>query len=445
MRTKLLVLVVATALVVGATYVARAATADGAHGRGRASLTVDGVDAGAGSTNEAELDRLIGDFENDVHAHPTSTGLSFLGGLYLQRARVTGDLDTYLQAGTAIDAARRMAPTDAETLGREASFLYRTHDFSGAERLSAQIVASDPEAYGAMAVRGDALVELGDYRTAGRIYEHLAAVAPQTAAVDVRRSHLAFLEGRETDAKQLARAAEREALDSGEFGVGLAYYREAPGQLAFDSGHYDDAARAEESALRAAPGYYASLALLAKARAAQGRIDDAISLYERAVAIVPQPDYLGALGDLYAIKGDSRRAEQEYRTVELIGTLAQINRQVYNRLVATFDADHDRNVAEAVRLAGSELRVRKDVFGYDTYAWALLKAGRVAEARDASDHALALGTHDPRMLYHAGMIAKAQGDAVRARALLRRALALSPHFDPLQAPRARAALAALGG
>jgi hypothetical protein len=49
------------------------------------------------------------------------------------------------------------------------------------------------------------------------------------------------------------------------------------------------------------------------------------------------------------------------------------------------------------------------------------------------------------MLYHAGMVAAAQGDRARARSLLSTALTISPRFDPIQAPRARAMLATVGG
>jgi tetratricopeptide (TPR) repeat protein len=163
-------------------------------------------------------------------------------------------------------------------------------------------------------------------------------------------------------------------------------------------------------------------------------------LYEKAVAIVPQPDFLAALGDLYTRKGDTVRARVEYGTVEVIAKLAKINQQVYNRLLALFYADHGLQPDEALRLTQAELAVRKDVYGYDAYAWALYQTGRYAQARDASDKALAQGTADAKILYHSGLIAKAMGDTARARADLSRALAISPSFDPLQASRARAAL-----
>ncbi len=443
MKVRLAVLAVVTALVVGLSYIGFGDRASAGPRRTAAPASSAAVDSSGAPSSERELARLIRAFEDDAHQAPNATGLSFLGGLYLQRARLTGDLGSYDQAGTAIDAALAMAPDDAETLARKASYLYRTHDFAGALDLATRVTAADPTALGALAVLGDAQVELGRNADAHATYDRLAAAASATPSVDVRRSHLLYLEGDIRSAERLAAQAEQEAVRSGEFGIGLAYYREARAGIRFDQGDYNGAARLYEQALRDAPGHYATAALLARSRAAQGRTADAIRLYRRAIAHVPQPDYLAALGDLLARRGDRRAAEVQYRTVELTGTLAAINRQVYNRLLVTFDADHGRNVDEAVRMAQAELTVRKDAFGYDAAAWALFAAGRFDEARIDADRALAFHVPDARIAYHAGMIAKAQGDKVGARQLLRAALDRSPKCDVLQARRARAALSGL--
>ena len=65
--------------------------------------------------------------------------------------------------------------------------------------------------------------------------------------------------------------------------------------------------------------------------------------------------------------------------------------------------------------AASELQVRRDVHGYDVYAWALHKAGRDAEARVAMRQALRLGTEDRLLEAHA----KAIGVTIPASVLLR--------------------------
>ena len=90
--------------------------------------------------------------------------------------------------------------------------------------------------------------------------------------------------------------------------------------------------------------------------------------------------------------------------------------------------------------AAKEYEARRDIHGADALAWTALKAGQLSEAQAAMKDALRLGTRDAKLFYHAGMIARAAGDDAAARDYLRRALALNPRFDPLQAVIARKAL-----
>ncbi len=95
-------------------------------------------------------------------------------------------------------------------------------------------------------------------------------------------------------------------------------------------------------------------------------------------------------------------------------------------------------------MAAGEYQTRHDIYGADAVAWTALKAGKIDAARSAIKDALQLGTKDPMLDYHAAMIALASNDRPAAIAHLRAALTLSPQFDPLQAPRAAAALQSLG-
>jgi Flp pilus assembly protein TadD len=64
-------------------------------------------------------------------------------------------------------------------------------------------------------------------------------------------------------------------------------------------------------------------------------------------------------------------------------------------------------------------------------AFALYRNAQLAEALPLARNAIALGTPDARLLFHAGLIESAGGDKQRGRALVQRALALNPRFDPL--------------
>jgi tetratricopeptide (TPR) repeat protein len=187
------------------------------------------------------------------------------------------------------------------------------------------------------------------------------------------------------------------------------------------------------------------MAGLARLDAAEGRLDEAIARLDAAIAIVPRPELLARRADMFALRGaagDGVAEADDRATIEAIASLAGVD-GVYDRTLVTYLADHGLEPARAVRLARAELAVRQDVFGYDALAWALLADGRPAEAQAAMDRALAVGTRDPRLLYHAGMIAAALDDVPRARELLEIALRLDPAFDPLQARRARTTLEAL--
>ena len=397
----------------------------------------------AAQVDRQEVERQITALEAQVKAAPAASRYDDLGALYLQQARITGDIRNYSQAENAATQALAIAPKDLDGRALLASVKYSTHDFVAALALAEGVVADDPRQVGALATVGDAQLELGDYAGAAAVYAKLAASNGDAAATTLRLSRLAYVQGRPEEARQLAAKAEDQARQTALGGPSLTQYEASRAQVELDTGHYADAVASFAAALEETPGSFVALAGLGRAKAAQGKRAEAIGLLEQAVAVQPDPGTLAVLGDLYTLAGDTRKAGTEYGTVQAIATLAALNQQVYNRPLAQFYADHDQQAADAVRLTETELSARKDVFGYDAYAWALYKAGRFADARPASDSALAQGTRDARLLYHSGMISKALGDRVRAKADLSAALAISPQFDPLQAPQARQALAAV--
>jgi tetratricopeptide (TPR) repeat protein len=171
-------------------------------------------------------------------------------------------------------------------------------------------------------------------------------------------------------------------------------------------------------------------------RGAQKRYDEAIDLYRRAIAILPMPEYIAALGDVYTKIGKSDEAHKQYELVEYIGKLNALNQALYNRELAYFYADHDIQPKEGLKLAQRELDYRSDIYAYDVTAWNLYKNGKAEEAREAITKALRLGTKDAKLFYHAGMIYHQLGDKPKAQKYLKSALATNPHFHILLADEA---------
>jgi len=210
----------------------------------------------------------------------------------------------------------------------------------------------------------------------------------------------------------------------------------------FQSGNVSGAEEAMKAALRAFPLYHRALAGLGQVRTAQRRFIEAEDYYRRAIGVIPLPVYASALGDIYRREKKDAEAEKQYALVEYIGQLGALNKQVYNRELALFFADHDRYLPESLALAQKELALRHDVYTWDALAWALLKNNRAQEAQDAMQKALAVGTRDPLLFFHAAAIERRLGNPAAAD-FARKAIAINPEFHVLYADEARRWLSAI--
>ena len=363
-----------------------------------------------------------------------------LAGVYLQKVRETGDPSCYVRAEDVLLIALELQPGDSNAMTVMGSLNLGRHQFQEALKWAKRSLETAPETASAYGVLGDAQVELGQYDVAVDSFQAMVNLKPNLdsySRVSYIRELMGDVDGA-IEAMQMAVAAGAVRTEA------TAWARVQLGNLHFSSGHPDEASKHYEAALRDFSGYYLTLAGLGKARAGQGLYDEAVDLYKRAVEIIPQPSALAALGDLYAKTGNAEKARLQYDTVEFIDELSTINQVLYNRQIVLFYADHDLKPGRALELARKELAVRKDIYGYDAFAWALYKNDQYGEAADAIIEAMKLGTQDANLYYHAGMIYNRLGNKELAREYLERALRLNPHFSILQSDVARRVLADLG-
>jgi tetratricopeptide (TPR) repeat protein len=297
------------------------------------------------------------------------------------------------------------------------------------------------------AIAGDALADIGDYDGAAEAYSHLRSTygsEDERLAYSYQRysrmSFLRFVAGDTQVAIQLMRSAVRTAIETRMPAENIAWSQYQLGEELFLAGETNAAQNAYLASLDACPGYYRALAGLARVRASQGRYLDAVKLYNQAISRVPYPEYAGALGDIYRKLGQLDNANKQYQLVEFIAYLTQLNRQVHNRDLALFYADHDLKLPQSLALAQSELEVRRDIYTWDVLAWSLFKNEKLQEAGQAMSHVLAQGTKDPQLFFHAGMIYERLGDSAKAQEYLRRALETNPEFHVAYAETARQTL-----
>lgn len=393
----------------------------------------------------AESRDLVLFLERRVRNDPGDAGAySKLSGLYLQQLRETGSLESLQLALHAAQTSLDIVPSARNTSGLRSLALaqFAEHEFANAARNARRLIELDSTG-APYAILGDALLELGDYAGAKRAFDEMQR---RSHGVDenvaTRLARFAQLHGANVDAAGWYAKALSMALAHGEPSHDrVAWYHWQLGETAFASGDYATAQDEYEAALGTYPGYYRALGGLGRALAARGDLAGAIDRYRAAIRVLPDPTFVAALGDVYERSGRPREAAAQYDLVEFIGHVGVLNGVLYNRQLAVFYADHDRKIQEAYTNAEREYAARRDIYGADAVAWAALKAGKLQDARRAERAALRLGTQDARLFYHAGMIAAAAGEREAAYAYLKRALRLNPEFDPLQANKARQALA----
>lgn len=115
------------------------------------------------------------------------------------------------------------------------------------------------------------------------------------------------------------------------------------------------------------------------------------------------------------------------------------------RTFALFLSTRGADAATALELARGELADRQDVFTRDALAWAQLQSGDLEGARENIALALAEGTEDARLFYHAGAIAAAAQENLSALAFSKKAEAISQMLLPSERAALDRQVAALTG
>src|SRR5207245_10937934 len=135
-----------------------------------------------------------------------------------------------------------------------------------------------------------------------------------------------------------------------------------------------------------APRYPYALAGLARGEAARGQYAAAIDRYREAVDVYPLPDFVIGLGDTYEAAGDSRKAAQAYDLAAAEQQLYRANGVDLDAELALFDADHRRDLPEALAAARRAMADRPRVRIAATPAWALYQAGDDGAGPTGPDH-----------------------------------------------------------
>lgn len=413
-----------------------------------ALLLVGGISQGATTTAPADAPAAgpargaspVEELRARLEAVPGDwTAWAALGSAYVEQARVTGDASLYPRAQEALEQSLQLRPDDnSDALTGLAGLAAARHDFAEAVEMAERSIALNAFDAAAFGILTDGLVELGRYDEAATALQQMADLSPGFAAL-VRISYLRELRGDVAG----ARSAMTDARTQGYSPADKAFAGYYLGEIAFSHGDLATAEQEYEAALAQDPSAVTARAGLARVAAARGDVATAEAEYLRVLDVLPSAEYATELGDLLRAAGREDEAQEQYALVTAHTALIEANGGRADLETALFLADHG-DPATALVLAQREHDVRSTVHTDDALAWALHVNGRSAEALPLAERALRLGTRSASFHFHKGMIEAALGLDDRARASLRTALDLNPHFSVAHAPAARAALTRLG-
>lgn len=402
-----------------------------------ASLARDRLAQAASSRAPSEAEQYVanttGELSDGIN---DAEDLAILGLTELQLARETADPAHYARAEDAFDRSLEIDAENVDALIGQGTLALARHEFADALEIGQRAVALRPSTARIYGIIGDAQVELGRYEDALVTIQQMVDLRPDLASYS-RVSYLRELHG---DLPGAIAAMELAVDAEGPSPENTEYVRVQLGNLHFASGDLAEAERTYRTSLARLPGYVYATAGMARVRAAEDRLDEAIQLYEAAAARIPLPEFVIALGETYEAAGRLDEARQQYALVEAIQTLLEANGVRTDIELASYFADHG-DAGRAVALARGAYERTPSIRAADALAWSLYANGDVAEAATYADAAVALDSADSRILYHAGIIAEAVGNNDLAAQRMGRAIDLNPAFSPLYGPRAAEAQA----
>jgi len=340
-----------------------------------------------------------------------------------RRARETSDNAFYDRANEALQKSITIAPANFEAEKINVWLLLGRHEFAkaleAAETLNKK-VPDDVQVYGFLV---DANAELGNYDAAEKAAQWMLNLRPANIPGLTRAAYLREVFGDVEGALELMEMAfQSTPLNEAE---DRAWILTQMAHLELSHGNLASAETLLRSALEIFPDYHYALARMAELRQAQKRFGEDATLLEKRYKAAPHAENLFDLAAALHRAGRRAEASRRFMEFEVAALKESRSNDNANRELIFYYADYAHKPNDALRIARLEAGRRQDVHTLDAYAWALYRAGQIAESDAVMKRALKVGIRDARILTHAGVIAAKRNHDGTARRYLREASLLN--------------------
>jgi tetratricopeptide (TPR) repeat protein len=356
---------------------------------------------------------------------------------WIGRARETGDSSYYEQARLAIANSLQIEPKNFEAQQAQVKLLLAEHNYRQALQEARALNQRMPDAVLVWGYMAEAEAALGDYQQAEEAAQWMMNLRPGNLPAYLTGAELRQDWGDIDGAEEYLNKALQQTppFESEE----SAWIMTRMSKLLRQSGHLDTAEAMLQNALKTFPDYYLSLEEMAEIRMAQHRYAEAVDLMEKRNRNFANPSSQLLAARAYEGAGRTADAAKMYAEFES-GARAKISQPDNDNVeLIAYYADHAHQPQEALRIARLEIENRHDAWTLDAYAWALYANGRYGEAGQQMEKALASGTRDAVLYYHAGAIEAAIGKKLEASHYLQQSLDLNPASQVSETARRAAA------
>jgi tetratricopeptide (TPR) repeat protein len=330
-----------------------------------------------------------------VRKETVSAQIEQLGWRFVEKARLSYDPGYYKIAEQCAACIEARQPGSAEAMLLRGHVLHSLHRFKEAETVARELASKRGLSFD-YGLLGDVLMEQGNLKQAVAAYQKMMDLKPGPQAYN-RAAHIRWLKGDLEGARESVEMAAQAAGRGDPESAAWAYTRLSLYEL--QSGAKNRAVYACDAALTLRRDYAPALLACGRVLLAEGRDGAAISLFQRAAQLSPLPEYQWILAD--ALRANQRVVEADEVEAQLRARGEAEDPRTYSLFLAT----RGEQAETAVRLARAEHNKRSDVFTLDAVAWALASAGKFDEACKLMQRALAEGTQDARLFFHAAIIA----------------------------------------
>lgn len=355
--------------------------------------------------------------------------LEKIAGLWMRRARLSGDYDDYAKAEDALARAFERAPEGSGPMLSRAALNFTLHRVDAVspdlDAVANRILLDDITHAVVESMRGDVAFARGQYPEALTHYEAALALHRTPNVL----SKLALWRWRMGEFDQ----AEALYLEAEEMLVGASLEPRAwtdlqLGIMDLERGRYQDAFNHYRAGAEDLGGWWLIEEHIAEIAVLLGMPKFALALYDDIIARTGKPEFIDAKASLLLASGDNEGAAEliEQATARYEAELARFPEASYGHAL-----DHYLEFGppeRALELAEANHTLRPNVEAKLGLAEARLGVGDVAGAKTIVDEALATDYVSADLFWIASQVYEAHGDQEQAASLREQALALNPRL-----------------